>query len=269
MSATVDTWVVVPCFNEAGRLCPEAFREAVAVQESLGIIFVDDGSLDRTPGILRRLCGRSDRLIRLTVGKNRGKGEAVRRGLAEVLRTTSAEAVGYWDADLAAPLTEIRALRAVLNRRPDIDLVLGIRLPLRGHRVRYAPTRFALGRLFAVLTSILLRHRFRDTQCGAKLFRVTPRLRRAVAEPFLSRWVFDVELLLRCCPRTTPLVGVFDRVYELPLEEWTSQTDSKLKPWSYAGASIDLFRIWNRTRRHRSSARDPVATRIPKPRSYT
>ena len=85
-----------------------------------------------------------------------------------------------------------------------------------------------------------------DTQCGAKLFRVGPLARRFVAKPFLTRWVFDVELLARLArlARATAL-PVERRVYEVPLLRWTDVPGSKVRPWDFLRSGLELVRIWN------------------------
>ncbi len=134
-----------------------------------------------TGGVLNHLSDRApDRIAWLALAANRGKAEAVRAGLLAALDRQRTRYVGYWDADLAAPLGEIDVLREVLEHRDEIDFVLGIRLRLPGSRIQRGKVRELLGRTFAAVVSLWLRHRFRDTQCGAKLFRATPRFREAV-----------------------------------------------------------------------------------------
>ena len=245
----VDTWIVVPCFNEVDRLHPELFDAFVERQSTpVGFVFVEDGSTDGTGDILRRLCAGHPTRLRLEVlDSNQGKAEAVRRGLSSVL-ADQPRFVGYWDADLSAPLNEIDALRNVLIRRLEIDVVLGIRHPLLGHRIRHGRLRQQLGRLFAVAASCTLGARFRDTQSGAKLFRVTSTFRQALATPFRSRWIFDIELLLRCRSEPAAQGGRCGAMHEYPLETWIGRERSKLKSWSYAWSAVELLEIYVRDR---------------------
>jgi dolichyl-phosphate beta-glucosyltransferase len=87
-----------------------------------------------------------------------------------------------------------------------------------------------------------------DTQCGAKLFRVNGRPRRACCEgPFLSRWIFDVEILARYVARYEARgVEIGERVVELPLRVWTDVAGSKVGVRDAARAFVELGLIGRR-----------------------
>jgi len=99
--------LVVPCYNEAERLNPDAFVQQLAVHSDLGFIFVDDGSVDGTATTLQQLAARSGgRVFVVTLKQNAGKAAAVRTGMLAAFERAPAFA-GYWDADLATPLDAI------------------------------------------------------------------------------------------------------------------------------------------------------------------
>jgi dolichyl-phosphate beta-glucosyltransferase len=96
------------------------------------------------------------------------------------------------------------------------------------------------------MASITLRLAIYDTQCGAKLFRVTPELGVILREPFLSRWVFDVEILARSIAFHKGDVGYLHQaIYEFPLPRWHDVAGSKVRPGDFFKGAIDLFRIYN------------------------
>ncbi|MEZ6108628.1 MAG: glycosyltransferase [Pirellulaceae bacterium] len=100
---SVSTWIVVPCFNEADRLPVATFEAYRRLHPSIGFIFVDDGSTDETAAILEQLRTRlAPNASWLQMRENRGKAEAVRRGIQCAVEL-GAEYTGYWDADLATP----------------------------------------------------------------------------------------------------------------------------------------------------------------------
>jgi len=249
MSATpARVVVVVPCFNEAERLAPKAFLEFADHSADVTFLFVDDGSRDDTPAVLdemQRARPHAFEVIRLA--RNMGKAEAVRRGIVKALQSDAAY-VAFWDADLATPLESIPAFRAVFRRRPLTEIVMGSRVRLVGRDIARRAVRHYVGRVFATAVAVTLGVSVYDSQCGAKMFRATETVRAVFAEPFTSRWIFDVEILARFIRwkriASDDTLGRY--VYELPLDTWRDVGGSKLRAKDFVRAGLDLWRI----RRH-------------------
>jgi glycosyltransferase involved in cell wall biosynthesis len=246
MNATGRTrTIVVPCFNEAERLQTELFREFIG-DGLTRFLFVDDGSRDATRSILSELVASEPEGIGLLVlEQNRGKAEAVRRGLIEALKE-SPGAVGYWDADLATPLSAIPLLCGVLEEQPEVQMVLGSRVKLMGREIERYARRHYLGRVFATAASLILRLPVYDTQCGAKVLRTTERLRTILQQPFRANWTFDVELLARFMwsDPAESLPDPLRTIYEYPLPVWRDVGGSKLSVTDYPRAATDLLTIY-------------------------
>lgn len=240
--------LIVPCYNEALRLDTKRFREFLETPGVTRIIFVDDGSTDSTVSVLENVCsGFEHRAHILRCVKNQGKAQAVRLGVLDALRTYEQDIVGYWDADLATPLESVNCFLTVLDDYPEIDMVFGARVKLLGRSVMRKQTRHYLGRMFATVVSRMLRLPIYDTQCGAKLFRVEPETTQVFTEPFISKWVFDVEILAR-------YLRLYDKnstrleklIYEYPLESWEDVGGSKVRPFDFAIAFWDVIRIYRK-----------------------
>ena len=122
--------------------------------------------------------------------------EAVRSGFVAAMKDKP-DYVGYWDADLATPLSELADFVALAESSPSVDVVYGARTKLMGRSIERLAWRHYLGRFSATLASLTLNLPIYDTQCGHKLFRVTNLLSRVFEDPFLTGWVFDVEILAR------------------------------------------------------------------------
>jgi len=243
--AQMRTIIVVPCYNEANRLDPEAFERVLRTSDGVNFLFVDDGSTDQTARILESLIDRSSGLAMLhSLPNNKGKAEAVRSGVLEAFRFKP-DYVGMWDADLAAPLSEIAGFVEILDKMPRILIVTGARVKMMGRVIKRSATRHYMGRLAASLISLALGRPYYDTQCGAKVFRATDLTQQLFAEPFMASWIFDVELLARldALSRVHPDCNPSECVYELPLLEWRHKGGSKIRPSAYLFSLLDLWSI--------------------------
>jgi glycosyltransferase involved in cell wall biosynthesis len=212
-----------------------------AARPDLRLVLVDDGSADGTAALLERVrAARPDAVLVLRLERNQGKAEAVRRGLLAALASGAAVA-GFADADLATPPAELLRMIAELEARPGVAVLLATRLRILGCRIERHLWRHLLGRVFATFASIGLGLPVYDTQCGAKLFRAGPALSAALARPFRSRWIFDVELLDRLL-RGEGATPVPDRALrEFPLELWRDVPGSTLGPGGMLRAGLEVI----------------------------
>jgi dolichyl-phosphate beta-glucosyltransferase len=236
--------IVVPCYNEAKRLNVEEFAIFQLPDRGLQVLFVDDGSGDGTAQVLETLCATApDRLAYARLPKNMGKAEAVRLGMTMALQRQPAYA-GYWDADLATPLSQVSLLCGVLDARPDIHMAFASRVRLMGRTIRRRAFRHYFGRVFATMASLTLELPIYDTQCGAKLFRASDMLEEIFATPFASRWVFDVEILARARSiMAAHGIDVASAVYEVPINAWQDVHGSKTRLTDAAQAFWELAKI--------------------------
>jgi dolichyl-phosphate beta-glucosyltransferase len=254
--------LVVPCFNEAERLDGDAMLALCDARADLMVLFVNDGSTDATLPRLQAIAAqRPSRIEVVSLPRNGGKAEAVRRGLLAALdgaRSADPQRstiVGYLDADLSTPASEILRLVTVMEER-GVAVAMGARVALLGNDIHRSAARHYLGRVFASVASLTLKVPVYDTQCGAKLFRRSPALAAALATPFLSRWAFDVELLGRLLIGTpaAPPVPVSDFL-EVPLGRWHDVPGSKLRPAAMAGMLRELAVIGVDLQRRRRAMR--------------
>ena len=245
--------IVVPCYNERHRLQPAAIATLVAA--NIAVTLVDDGSTDATLAYLQQLArdhGPGVRVVPLS--RNVGKAEAIRHAL---MTPSTAPWRGYCDADAAVPATEIIRLLQLAQQHRAVGAVLGARVGLAGRSIARRSTRHYAGRIFATAASLTLDARIYDTQCGLKWFRNNAALQAALAEPFGSPWLFDVELLGRLLLlfQANPHI-TSNQIFEEPLLAWQEIAGSKLRLHDFVTSPWQLLRIRIALRswRHRSIA---------------
>jgi dolichyl-phosphate beta-glucosyltransferase len=239
--------IVIPCYNEENRLQPTSFIEFEGLSHSVDFVFVDDGSTDGTLRLLQNLSAVNPTKFNvLHLSQNSGKAEAVRQGLLAAIHAHP-NYIGYWDADLATPLDTIGEFIDVAETRPELQIIMGSRVKLLGRNIERSRIRHYLGRVFATAVSIVLDMAVYDTQCGAKLFRMCPITKSLFKQPFLSRWIFDVEILARLilATRHQDCMQPEQVVYEFPLHEWRDVPGSKLRYTDFIHAAWELLNIRN------------------------
>lgn len=230
--------LVIPCYNEEKRLSLTPFLECLNKNTWVSFLFVNDGSRDGTENLIREFAQKSDRIDYLSLKENVGKAEAVRQGMNSLL-DKDVDYIGYWDADLATPLSELDQFYALTKNHP-YHVVMGSRILRLGGDIDRKWSRHLLGRVFATCSSTLLGLPVYDTQCGAKLF-AKEISQKVFSDSFLSRWLFDVEILFRY-----KALGMANKtaLIEVPLEQWKDEHGSKLKLSDFLKAPMELLRMY-------------------------
>lgn len=235
--------VIIPCYNEAQRLEVPVFRQFVSRDERFDFCFVNDGSRDNTSEVLRQLvASEPGRFLLVDNTDNRGKAEAVRCGMLYAASLGLYGIIGFLDADLATPLEDLYLLSEEMDRHPDVLVAMGARLKRLGANVQRKAYRHYLGRGFATMVSMLYQLPVYDSQCGAKLFKseLVPVIFKDV---FNSKWLFDVELILRIRKEHAD----YDKViHEVPLNTWIEKGDSRIKFTHLLKMPKELFNIYCR-----------------------
>lgn len=234
--------LVIPCYNEEQRLPAEEFRRYRLDGHRVEFCFVNDGSSDGTLRLLKSLeAEEPSRFCVVDQQPNQGKAEAVRKGMLHAFGKNP-ELVGFWDADLATPLDQIEQFLKIFTARPEIEMVFAARVRLLGRSISRNPRRHYVGRVGATLISSSLGLAVYDTQCGAKIFRVNDTIRSLFADRFLSRWIFDVEIIARFVQQRGRDAAA-NAIYELPIQVWHDVKGSKVRSTDFIRALKDLWKI--------------------------
>ena len=223
--------VIIPAYNEAGRLEPNLesvlkyFRAHYPNHE---LIIVDDGSSDGTAAAVKRAIvgDASSRLI--TYRPNRGKGHAVRAGVL----ASRGDPVLFMDADLSTPLSEVSKILKFLH---GADIVIGSRGQPKSQINKRPPLfrRLASFIFDQIKYSLVGLRRFKDTQCGFKVFRGSI-ARQLFAKSQIDRFMFDVEILY-----LAEAAGLVIR--EMPVT-WADAPGSTVRFWE---GVVNMFRdLW-------------------------
>jgi glycosyltransferase involved in cell wall biosynthesis len=222
--------VVMPAHDEEHRIdrTLHAYRSICSSHNIRFLIALDD-CRDGTAEIVGRHAAEDSR-VQVHEYRRLGKGGVI----METFRRSSADLVGFVDADCATPPTELLRLAEVASKldgaiacRWHPSAVLPAHRPLT-RRLASAGFAFWVRRLFGLP--------YRDTQCGAKV------LRREVVNaviPLLSSrdFLFDVDLLL-----VTRALGF--RVAEVPTI-WIDREGSRLRVVSDSKRmAASSLRLW-------------------------
>jgi dolichol-phosphate mannosyltransferase len=145
--------IVVPCFNEEACLRTLHERLSAAAEKAFGedyeILFVNDGSRDRTWPIMRDLSAADPHVVAVNLSRNHGH----QLGLTAGLDLSRGELILVIDADLQDP-PELLADMLETMRREDADVVYGVRRSRKGETAFKRATAHGFYRLLGRVTDV-------------------------------------------------------------------------------------------------------------------
>jgi len=224
--------LVFPVFDEEeniGPLLDHALRIGARLAGEFEIVVVDDGSRDRSAGLVEERAQRHAAIRLIQHASNRGYGAALRAGLREA----RGRLVFFSDADLQFDLDELAVL---LDHAREFDVVAGYRSPRRDPWGRRA-----LARGWGALVGALFDLPVRDIDCAFKVFR------RPVIEamPLASIGAFvNTEILVRA--RSAGF-----RIHQVPVthRRRRSGRQSGANPRVIVRALVELATLYRELRR--------------------
>jgi len=239
----MENAIVVPCYNEAGRLDLMSFNKFLNQKKNYTICFVNDGSSDNTLEILKSFqAGRESRIHIYDAPRNNGKAEAIRSGVNYMLENTGAANIGFMDADLATGFDDYENLVDSLTDNIDTDgMVIGSRTRVNTANIQRTAFRSASSNIFNIIIQWIIGLKVNDTQCGAKVF-TRNTANTLFQKAFISKWLFDIELLMRMRNKYGKQT-MLKKFKEVSLSKWSEIEGSKITAKDALQFPIQLIRI--------------------------
>jgi len=177
--------IVIPAYNEQDTIANSLMQISSFLKQcdfEYEIIIVNDGSTDNTASIVSK----TKDVILHNIPQNKGKGNAVKQGVLIAKK----EYILFMDADHAIPISYIIDFKKLIDNH---DIIIGSKYLEQTEN--YPLYRRFVGKIFSLLKYWITGLKYKDTQCGFKLFR------KEVGKDIfnlsqINGWCFDVELLL-------------------------------------------------------------------------
>jgi len=209
--------LVIPAYNEEKRILQplnsfyDFFHKKLG--EEFEIIVVPNNCKDNTLGVVEKFAKGKNNVRILNISGYSGKGGAVIEGF----RLATGDLIGFVDADESTNVNEFNKLY------DNISYFDGIIASRRMKGARIHPKRKIkqeLGSfLYNKLANLLFDLKFKDTQCGAKIFKKEV-VSFLVKHSTQKDWMFDVDLLYLCKKKNF-------KIKEYPIF-WSDSEGSKL-----------------------------------------
>lgn len=208
--------IVIPAYNEEKRILPtlnnyyHIFSEKM--EDKFEIIIVPNNCSDRTVKVCKKFSEKRPKIRIIEIKGYSGKGGAVFEGF----RRAKGKCVGFTDADGS---TDAENFFGIYKRIGKYDGIIGSRRK-RGATVldRTISERIS-SQVFNLVTRFLMGFKFKDTQCGAKIF--TKKAAEIIIKNHKENgWIFDVDILKICKKHNLKII-------EIPVK-WINKRGTKL-----------------------------------------
>lgn len=220
--------IIIPAYNEEHRIKPtlEDYLKFFK-NKNAEILVILNGCTDNTLDVVKSF--KNKKLKYKDIKAPIGKGAAILEGM----KIAKGDFISFVDADNA---TTPDQLYHILNNMNDYDIAFGSRYMKNSILDRKRSFKEKLGSIsFNIIIRLILNLHFKDTQCGAKIFKkeviekILPRL-------IMSKWAFDVSLLYLA-------KKLRFKLREVPIK-WISKEGSKFNMFKSApGMFITLLKL--------------------------
>jgi len=223
--------IIIPAHNEAERIGKtlEAYGNFFRKIKNdkiidFEIIVVINNTTDKTNEIVKKYKNLFKEITYLDF-KEGGKGFAIIEGFKDALKRDN-DLIGFVDADMA---TSPESFYDLVKEIKDCEGVIASRA-IKGADAKFTFKRKITHKGFNFIARSFFFFPYKDTQCGAKLFR-----RKTVREIHknlkLTKWAFDINLLYLCKKKKL-------KIKEIPTV-WEDKEGSKIA--SMLKISLQMF----------------------------
>tara|TARA_A100000164_G_scaffold381832_1_gene435821 strand:- start:18194 stop:18769 length:576 start_codon:yes stop_codon:yes gene_type:complete len=171
---------------------------------------------------------------------NRGKAEAVRKGILECSKKYDFNKIGFLDADLSISLDDALALFDLI--KDEVEFCFYSRINDGSNEIKSKFHRKIIGKFIRTIINKLFPIDYYDTQCGCKIFS-KELASQLFQKKFISKWLFDIEIFCR-------LFSIFDKkqynikVLEKTVIKWIDGGNSKVKFSYFFKMWVDFYKIY-------------------------
>ena len=189
--------IIIPAHNEEKRISKTLEEYGKFFRDlknndilDFEILVVINNSNDRTEELVKKFIKKYSEISYLNF-KEGGKGFAIIEGFKEALKRKS-DLIGFVDADMA---TSPQAYYELIKNLSNYDGIFASRY-VKGSVVnpKQSVQRIIASRVFNFLIRTMFFMKYKDTQCGAKLFR-TKAIETIMPNLSITKWAFDVDLI--------------------------------------------------------------------------